>query len=241
MKIFQTNRSKIKTRAIDLLSRIKKRQSSITDEQVQNELGDLINHISYIAKRGDMLLLDSAEIAINSALSEEPEVYIIKKINENLSHRKKPPYEKMTPSMKVVFGLAMCLYATISVMVIGSKGISIPDKFFGIDTSLMLLVAGCGAIGSIVSIMARVGEFYSIKSDDIMVYMFMGFFKPFIGSAIALFVFATIKAGIIPIAVGEGPKEALIFMAIGFLAGFSERFASDFTGKAEKVLAGKNG
>lgn len=241
MRIFQTNRSRIKTKASELLSRIKARNKGIEDAETQDELGELINNISYIAKRGDMFLLDNAEIAVNSAISEKPEIRIIKKINEHLSHRKKPPYEKMTPSTRVIFGLALCLYAAVSFLSIRNTGTNIPDTFFGIDTSLMLLVAGCGAIGSIVSIMARVGEFYNLKSNDIMVHMFMGLFKPLIGSAFAIFVFSTIKAGVIPIAVGEGAKEALLFMSIGFLSGFSERFATDFTGKAEKVLVGKDG
>jgi len=208
----------------------------LDSSEAKTELGILINHIVYIAKRGDELLLASAKLAVASLTNSPPQLEVVREINSSLSYRKKPPYEKMTPSTQVIVGLCFCFYIAISTLFIGVSGLKIPEQFFGVNASLVLLAAGSGAIGSIVSIMSRVGEFGSLASNDQMVYFFTGLFRPFIGTAFAVFVFCVVKAGVIPIELGAESREVLIISAIAFLSGFSERFAKDFAEKAESVI-----
>ncbi|MGN2612996.1 hypothetical protein GNP44_18835 [Aliivibrio fischeri] len=228
--------NKVKKEALELLDVIEKRSEVINDPDIQKELGLLICHIYTISKKRDEFLLKSAKIAYSSIIKEPCELNVIKQINENLAHRKKPPYDRMTPSTKVILGLCICFYFAFSLLIVGGTGFKVPDTFFGINSSLVLLAAGSGAIGSIVSIMSRVGEFVDLAHRDHMVYLFIGLFKPLIGMAFAVFVFCVVKAGIIPIDLGEQPREELIIAALAFLSGFSERFAKDFTQKTEKVL-----
>jgi hypothetical protein len=229
-------RKRIKKEALELLDEIQ--GSSFTDvcEESQKQLGHLVNHISYIAKKGDDLLLKSAKIALSSLLKSPPDLFVAKEINSNLAYRKKPPYEKMTPSTKVILGLCFCFYFAFSLLIVGGTGFKIPEQFFGVSSALILLAAGSGAIGSIVSIMSRVGDFSDLETKDHMVYFFTGLFKPVIGTAFAVFIFSLIKAGIVPIDLGNETREVLVISAISFLSGFSERFASDFTKKVESTI-----
>jgi len=232
-------RKKIKKEALILLGAIEENSALLQSQEAQKELGELVNHISYIAKKGDELLLQSAKIALSSILKQPAELDVAKEININLAHRNKAPYEKMTPSTKVIFGLCFCFYVSFSILIIGSggSGFEIPEQFFGINSSLVLLAAGSGSIGSIISIMSRVGNFSELESNDHMVYFFTGLFKPLIGTAFAVFIFCLVKAGIVPIDLGNETREVLIISSIAFLSGFSERFAKDFTRKAENALS----
>lgn len=229
-------RKRIKKESLELLDEVKNISQSIECEESQKELGQLVNHISYIAKRGDDVLLQSARIALSSLIKSPVELIIAKEVNSNLSYRKKPPYEKMTPSTKVIFGLCVCFYFALSTLWVGGTDFNIPEHFFGINSSLILLAAGSGAIGSIVSIMSRVGEFSELEAKDHMVYFFTGLFKPVIGTSFSVLIFCLIKAGIVPIDLGDETREVLVICSIAFLSGFSERFASDFTKKAENVI-----
>jgi hypothetical protein len=65
---------------------------------------------------------------------------------------------------------------------------------------------------------------------------FTGFFKPIIGTAFALFVFATLKAGLIPLAIDESVEGLYFFAALAFVSGFSERFAKDIAERAEQTV-----
>jgi hypothetical protein len=65
---------------------------------------------------------------------------------------------------------------------------------------------------------------------------FTGFFKPVIGMSFALFVFTVISSGILPISVAE-EKSRYFFAALGFVSGFSERFASDVASRTEKAIS----
>lgn len=232
-------RKRIKKEALELLDEIRGKSLPTGCEDSQKEIGQLVNHIAYIAKRGDDLLLKSASIALSSLLKSPADLVVAKEINSNLAHRKKAPYDKMTPSTKVILGLCFCFYFAFTLLIAGGTGFKVPEQFFGVSSSLILLAAGSGAIGSIVSIMSRVGTFSDLETKDHMVYFFTGLFKPVIGTSFAVFIFCLIKAGIVPIDLGNESREVLVISAVAFLSGFSERFASDFTRKAESAIGVK--
>ena len=106
---------------------------------------------------------------------------------------------------------------------------------FGIDVSILLWVGLAGALGSIVSIMVRLQDFTLLPNGDPSILFFTGFFKPVVGASFALFVFAALKAGLIPVTI-ESDKEMYFFMALSFVSGFSERFAKDIATKTEQKI-----
>lgn len=236
--IFYT-RWKTKRDALALIKEIGSRDNALQCPEAQKELAVLLGHLSYIAKKGDRVLLRYAETALCSLLRECPEVITAKEINHTIKEYRTAPYDRMTPSARVICGLGFCFYTVFAALTTLGSGLTPSGSFFGIDGSMLALAAGCGAIGSIVSIMNRVAEYEAIQTNDRLVYFFIGFFRPFIGSAFAVFVYSTIQAGLLPIALGEGVKEVYFVMALGFISGLSEKFVSDFTGKAGHAFGGR--
>jgi hypothetical protein len=96
-------------------------------------------------------------------------------------------------------------------------------------------VAIAGAVGSVVSIMIRIQDFESYKNSDPALLFFTGLFKPIIGTAFALFVYMTMNSGLIPITITTTNSQ-YFFMALGFVAGFSERFAKDIVTHTEEMI-----
>jgi len=137
----------------------------------------------------------------------------------------------------VLVGLGTLLYFGLPLGYLLFGRISGVKEFLGISVSMLIGVAVAGALGSVVSIMVRLQDFASVKTKDPAVIFFTGFFKPIIGMSFAMFVFASINAGIVPLAVKADTAAAShFFLALGFLSGFSERFAQDVASKAEKSV-----
>jgi hypothetical protein len=53
----------------------------------------------------------------------------------------------------------------------------------------------------------------------------------------AMFVFACLNAGILPLSIKtDTPAAGYFFLALAFVSGFSERFAQDIASRAEKAV-----
>jgi hypothetical protein len=64
----------------------------------------------------------------------------------------------------------------------------------------------------------------------------VGFTRPILGILFAVFVFAVISAGLLPLLVEE---PSFFWAAVAFVAGFSERLAPDVASRTEAtILAG---
>ena len=145
-----------------------------------------------------------------------------------------------TPTTPVLWGLGSIVFCvavvTTVLALVGSDGL-----IFGFDAQVIGLVALAGIFGAIVSIAVRLDEFSRAHGVNTVVLFFQGFSKPLVGAFFALFVYATLKSGLLPIsvdtqegstAVTQDEREDLIFAAFGFIAGFSERFAPDLVRRA---------
>ena len=60
-------------------------------------------------------------------------------------------------------------------------------------------------------------------------------FKPIIGFIFSIFISALVMSGFIPLNINTDNYKYL-FAIIGFLSGFSERFAKDIISKTEKSI-----
>jgi hypothetical protein len=70
--------------------------------------------------------------------------------------------------------------------------------------------------------------------DDPFLTFCTGFFKPYIGISFALFALAVTKSDLIIINTTHlAFLQPSAYMALAFVSGFSERFASDFITRAE--------
>src|SRR2546426_12211 len=69
----------------------------------------------------------------------------------------------------------------------------------------------------------------SAEGDPLQLF-YTGLLKPLIGIVAGLFAYAAVSTGLVTIQVpGQAASPQVFYMAIAFLAGFSERFAKDLT------------
>ncbi len=113
-------------------------------------------------------------------------------------------------------------------------------------TYLMILSFIAGSTGSIISILSRAADYNSSQFQDkyncSFLPIFIGLFKPVIGGAFGILVFAAMNTTLFNSFLDQSRTEAKWFtvIAITFVTGFSERLAKDMIGQVEDSLANKN-
>ena len=116
------------------------------------------------------------------------------------------------------------------------------STFFGDVSGNILVATICGMLGSVVSLLLRLSEFETTKGRSQMFLFLTGLTLPFIGGAFGAFIAALLSAQLINISVGTngagGGMNIWVYVAIGFLSGFSERFSRSFVQIAEERLGG---
>jgi hypothetical protein len=128
----------------------------------------------------------------------------------------------------------------------GSKFLKV-DIFF-MDGNALGIITFAALIGGIVSIATRLNEFSRVRDLDPFAMFWTAMLKPLIGVVLAIFILATVEGKILSFGfLPEASLKALsatprtddtlqglyVLWVLGFLAGFSERFAWDFVGRAE--------
>lgn len=111
----------------------------------------------------------------------------------------------------------------------------------------LLLSAGAGAAGALMSVLARMNSIGGSFTIDVELgrplLRRLGLYKPFVGAIFGVAVYWILTAGLL--AKAQIPKEAdgrIFFYGIAaFLAGFSERFTGVIFGGAEHLIAGDHG
>lgn len=212
------------------------------EPKLQTELAALINLLPSLAKVNDLVLEAQARIIADALLSEIPNVDLARVVCKRLTERLKARnslffslIQNGSPAVKVVLGLGVLLYFVIPIAIYVGTIFSKYETVFGIKINMLGLVAFSGALGSIVSIMVRLHEFSRVNSVDQSVLFFTGFFKPIVGTAFALFIFAILSSGLIPVVI-PAEKVLYFYAALSFVAGFSERFAQDVVTKTEAAI-----
>jgi hypothetical protein len=96
-----------------------------------------------------------------------------------------------------------------------------------------------GCLGGGVSLLQRLSEFESLKGKSRTFLKAYGATQPLIGGIFACVLAAVISARIINISVGgSSDLSTWLFVVIGFLAGFSERFTRNLLNVAESHFGG---
>ena len=231
------NQNDVEARIEKVLSRVKESISASIPGDVQEELGLVLGLFEYAKEPDKHHYLLNLEIAVEALLAEKPNIPLAKQIRERVESRvRKKLFSIRHPAVMVVFGLGMLLYIGIPLITILLPDVLDKKEVLGINTQLLIGVGIAGAVGSIVSIMVRIQDFSNIEGVELPILFFTGFFKPIIGVAFALFVFAAIQSEVIPIIVKQGNHQ-YFFLALAFISSFSERFAKDVVSKAEGHLA----
>jgi hypothetical protein len=224
-------------------------------QPAQAELGELLDLLPNIDIDSEPQLFRNLQIAFTALLQRPPQITLAQKIIKDINTLLQPNHSVLgrpvPPATVVVFGLICLLVVGTPLLAVAQMVISSRyENFFGEPIILVLAVVLAGVLGSCVSIMIRINDFRNLARTDTMVLFFTGFFKPVIGLAFALFLFAIIKSGVIPIEIQAGAagnpaasgldamnnSEAFFVLALAFVSGFSERFARDIASKVENTV-----
>lgn len=113
--------------------------------------------------------------------------------------------------------------------------------FIKSDFFFISLAVSMGALGSAVSVIVRANKFIEQCKEGQSDLFFTGFFRPIVGMSFAIFAVALIESGvfsgIFTIAKQEN-RNVYLYMAIAFIAGFSERLVEDVVLRTEDSLTG---
>jgi hypothetical protein len=229
----------ISQRIEQLINSIKTKLHPGLEDTIQYELARLINLLQDLenSKNSTPHLIAAFEVAISALLVEKeqtPNIQLAVEIREDLEDRiyrrhRKIFIRKLTKSPSAVLILGLCILLYLPTVIT-------QPEIFGFERPMLFLVCLVGALGSVVSIMIRIQEFAPFKYVPPLILFLTGFFKPVVGASFALFVFAVLKAGLIPVTI-ETSKELYFFVAVSFISGFSERFAKDIATKTEQKIA----
>lgn len=123
----------------------------------------------------------------------------------------------------------------------GSESAIIPTtttRNYNIDEVMHIFIAFySGWFGSVVSFLNRLSNFDSIQARSKSFLFAYGFTLPFIGGGFGCVLAAALDAGLISIL----SNKFQLFIVVGFLAGFSERFSKNLLDVAERSLGFKGG
>ncbi|MDE0154617.1 MAG: hypothetical protein OXI88_11685 [Gammaproteobacteria bacterium] len=239
------NQTEQTTNVDSILLEVKENLSKTTDNTIQTELAKLLALTKEIREPEYASFVSLLEIAVKSLLLDQPNVKLAtdlrKKITKSIRIRKSPLnkiWQSGTPPTLVIFGLGLLLYVILAAaMILLPTLINNTDHFLGVPIELLIAVIFGGGLGSVISITVRIQDFSNMEKTDRFVLIAIGFFKPVIGTGFALFVFALIRSGMLPLAF-EADTEVYFFFAIAFLTGFSERFARGIADGTERQISG---
>lgn len=213
---------------------------------IQSELAHLLSLLPHVAAADDHILLDSVRLALAGLLGKSPNVVFARNTRLHVAQRlgiypslrwalmSSPiPAVRVMTGLLIVVALALPL-AALSVVLLRAhfEHMNGPD----LDLDDFILFGILGAAGSVVSIMVRIDEFNRWPPDPSILF-FTGLFKPVIGFFFAIFVVLVLNSGIVQVGLGQD-RQAYFFLALSFIAGFSERFARDIATQTESFFQG---
>jgi len=141
------------------------------------------------------------------------------------------------PALHVMFGVLLFFGALLAIDLILSYfwqtagwNLTAASQYpgfyvFNVSPWLIIAVGTAGGLGSIVSVLTRIPSFVVFAGTDRRLLWMIGAMRPVIGIAFALFIFAVLQAQILPFNFSEGPQANFEFVALAFIAGFSERLS----------------
>lgn len=193
-------------------------------------------------------LVREAQAAIPALLSANPELVFARALRmqadiELLRHNGliKRTLIRLTDGSPV---LTVCLGAVVSMMIgLAMAAVSVQD-FAGVRTLLAAFnLSGAPTLtvvafaGGVASILSRLRSFSRLGDYDHVLLFLNALLKPFLGMIFALFAFAVWQSGLLPLdptVLKDITVEKI--WTVGFLAGFSERFAKDLISRGESMF-----
>jgi len=232
--------------AMALSQRVRQRLTGVVDERIQVLLAEVLIAREDLLRIPDARIqLDLADLVLDELLSEAPNMILVERLTLDLRRKvggralrlARKALRLTHPQVAVVVGLlgALMIFGPSGYLVALLANRMLADNGL-IPTAILteiIWVGLIGAHGSALSIVVRLPDFGCRQSP--MMAFFTGLFKPFIGMSFAQLSYALLKSGLLPLSAHGG---IWLFIAIGFLAGFSERLAKDLVSIGEQAGLG---
>lgn len=234
-----------------LAAQLRQRLSQPMEPDLQSELSQILVLRAKVAPELGAPAVETLDLCITALLADKPNLSFAKSTRQRIAAelrdrlyplRPLPILRSKSPSMQVVLGLALqllCSYALVTV--IHTFLTTDATMFLGIPMRTFMLVGLCGAIGGAVSLLMRLGDFEKMHGASRLSMLMQGFFKPMVGTYCAVFGFALMKSGVIPLQTASADTALYLHMSVCFLLGFSERLAQDLFIRAGEGLSGGGG
>jgi hypothetical protein len=222
-----------------------------SDEETQDELGLILQLLPAVERARDAAQLGNLDLAVQALLADPPNRLFAIRLREAAQQAVlrgsflRSILPGSSASTWVIAGMALLLFVAIPLTLVLSIRL-VPDGRivnFAADSGdvtlsvshiFIVLIAVAGALGSVISILVRIRDFSEIRILNPPALFWTGFFKPIIGAAFALFVFSAFAADFLSI--NRAVNQEFMLLTLGFVAGFSERFAPDLVSRIESSL-----
>lgn len=220
--------------------------------ELQQELAQLLHLRMVGVSVLEPPALECLQLALNALLAEEPNLRLVrglrKRLESQLADRLHPLrlsaiLRSDSPSIQIMIGLMGALLLTLLLLVASELlRLRYPDgfKLLGqLDVHLTVSAMLAGIVGSTTSILVRIHDFDQADPSEPTSKVMMGFTKPLVGAAFALFGLLLFKSQVLSILKppAENPlQESCFFLALSFVLGFSERLAQDLVSQLEERI-----
>ena len=171
---------------------------------------------SHLLSLVDARAAHSDEGKVATALAEE---------REAIDRAEKYYCDAANGQAQIVYFTGMVFTAAVIALVVG---IALAAGWAGAEYAALI----SGAIGAVVSVIQRINNgHFDLEYDVGRPYaFFLGGLRPLIGGAFALAIAFAFKSGVLHLPLRQGASDSekqFALVVLGFIAGFSERFAQD--------------
>ena len=160
-----------------------------------------------------------------------------------------------TVILALVCSLAIWTTLVLTIHLLTQRAVSdLAEQAFFMNGRVLLVVTSAAFIGGILGIATRLQKFADVHDLDPFAMFWTAMLKPLIGVAVSMFLLATLAGGVVSFGfLGADPLQLsnssgslhqvknqtlYVLWMLGFLCGFSERFAWDFVSRTEGVASG---
>jgi hypothetical protein len=102
----------------------------------------------------------------------------------------------------------------------------------------VFLSFGFGLLGSVVSLLNRISEFEQVSTRSQTYLIYTGATSPIVGGIFAAVIAGLLQSKVITFGETDLTDNYWLFMVVGFLSGFSERFSGNLLRIAERRISG---
>ena len=247
-----------------MYAKIRPKLASRLDDDIQIEIAALTRLLATMPRKIVNANRVYFETAFDLLAADEANLIVIRSIRYDLMDMKEKSSGFLTrivmrfcgdtPLHAVISGLFTVLVLSLVLLLVISSIHHLALKsaaFMEFDLPLfadirnfpvdqVLLLAHAAFIGTVVSILVRIGHFLSIPAFSSLLIFVSVVTRPFLAAMFAILAFVLLKAGVVSF-LGidlDGPNGSYLVWALGFVCGFSERLAQSFVTRATGAFGG---